>query len=559
MKKTLTVNLNNSVFNIDDDAYEMLQTYLAEIANHFKLDEEKTEIMADIEARIAELFTEKLDKNKNVINSTDVDEIIEIMGNPSQYADNDEDAEAPKSEKKTTKSRRFYRDPENAILGGIAGGLSAYLGMDVTLIRFLLIILVIFGAGFIIPVYIIMWFVAPEAKTVSQRLEMQGEDVTIETIKAEMNNAKNYVESDKFKQTATSVGMRIGEVLRKLFKILFGFVGAVLGLAGIIVIGVLISLLFVIAFQPEIASQFAPDFIANSAVLSPDNIVLLIVSLLLVVGCPIFILIYWVIRLVSGRRNHTSTVSWVVLVLWLAGLFMFYSIGTKTFIQLNKNGNTHITAFWTDDIDAPLSSEKRICEPFHTIDVSGNVELNIEQSASPEVTVTATNNQLAYLVTTVENGVLIIYSEKFFWSKRAKIDIKMDTIRSIFAKGACKIENKMQMNLRDFSLDLAGASKANLDMNVSGSTYLDVSGASEATITGQSNSFEVLGSGASKVKASTFIVKKASVDMSGASEAQVNTTDWFDATASGASTIRCEGSPKKVTKNTSGASSIVVE
>ena len=65
MKKTLTVNLNNIVFHIDDDAYEMLQTYLFEIADHFKSDEERKEIMNDIEARIAELFNEKLQKNKN--------------------------------------------------------------------------------------------------------------------------------------------------------------------------------------------------------------------------------------------------------------------------------------------------------------------------------------------------------------------------------------------------------------------------------------------------------------------------------------------------------------
>ena len=62
MKKTLTVNLNSIVFHIDDDAYDMLQRYLHEIADHFQSEDEKKEIMADIEARIAELFTEKTTK-----------------------------------------------------------------------------------------------------------------------------------------------------------------------------------------------------------------------------------------------------------------------------------------------------------------------------------------------------------------------------------------------------------------------------------------------------------------------------------------------------------------
>ena len=74
MKKTLTVNLNNIVFHIDDDAYEMLQTYLADVARHLSEDEKK-EVMNDIEARVAELFTERLQRNKNVVNIEDVEEI----------------------------------------------------------------------------------------------------------------------------------------------------------------------------------------------------------------------------------------------------------------------------------------------------------------------------------------------------------------------------------------------------------------------------------------------------------------------------------------------------
>ncbi|HET7733384.1 MAG TPA: PspC domain-containing protein, partial [Paludibacter sp.] len=147
MKKTLTVNLNNIVFHIDDDAYEMLQTYLHEIADHFQSEDEKKEIMTDIEARIAELFTEKLQKNKNVVNLVDVQEVIEIMGKPSQYTDEEEEQEAAKGERKTQHSRRFYRDPENAILGGIAGGLAAYFNIDVTWIRIILVALVFVGVG----------------------------------------------------------------------------------------------------------------------------------------------------------------------------------------------------------------------------------------------------------------------------------------------------------------------------------------------------------------------------------------------------------------------------
>ena len=55
MKKTLTINLNKTVFHIDEDAFDLLQAYLSDVNHHFKSEEEKTEIIADIEARIAEL------------------------------------------------------------------------------------------------------------------------------------------------------------------------------------------------------------------------------------------------------------------------------------------------------------------------------------------------------------------------------------------------------------------------------------------------------------------------------------------------------------------------
>ena len=67
MKKTLTVNLNNVVFHIDDDAYELLQNYLSAVEKQLSEDERK-EVMSDIEARVAELFTERLQRNKNVVN-----------------------------------------------------------------------------------------------------------------------------------------------------------------------------------------------------------------------------------------------------------------------------------------------------------------------------------------------------------------------------------------------------------------------------------------------------------------------------------------------------------
>jgi len=172
MKKTLSINLNGVAFNIDEDAYTTLQSYLNDLGSHFSSSEE-SEILKDIEGRIAELFTEKLINGKTVIENHDVTEIIDILGHPDQFDNNDnEKIKNKKDEKKEQrKYRKLYRNPNDAILGGVASGCAAYLGWDVTLMRILFVIIVIVGFGWLIPIYFLLWLIVPEAQTAAQQLE----------------------------------------------------------------------------------------------------------------------------------------------------------------------------------------------------------------------------------------------------------------------------------------------------------------------------------------------------------------------------------------------------
>jgi len=558
MKKTLTVNLNNIVFHIDDDAYEMLQTYLHEIADHFQSEDEKKEIMNDIEARIAELFNEKLQKNKNVVNLIDVQEVIEIMGKPNQYTDEEEDQDTLKSDKKSQRTRRFYRDPENAILGGIASGLAAYFNIDVTWIRIILVALVFVGVGIIVPIYIVVWLVAPQAVTASQRLEMQGEDVTVESIKTELNHAKSYVESEKFKQSAATIGERMLEILRIVLKVIFGFVGVVLGIAGIVLVGALIFLLFFIIFEPSVINEFAPDLISNWSIITPEKMVMLIVSLILLVGCPIFLLIYWTTQIISGRRNASKTATWVVFILWLAGMFMFYSIGANTYMHLHQRDGHPFSITWSDK-NSPETDEVRTCDPYHAIEVSGNIELTLDSNTTKQITVSTQQDYLPNVITKVENGILHIYSEKIFLNRTVKVHVPTDSIRSINATGACKVTTTSNLVTPEFELKLTGASQADMDLQVSGLCKMDLTGASQANLSGTCNELKIVGIGACQVRAHDLIAKKVDVRVSGASQAEVFASETLEAIATGASQIDCKGSPKNVNKNTHIGSEINVQ
>jgi phage shock protein PspC (stress-responsive transcriptional regulator) len=183
MKTTITINLGGIVFHIDDDAYEMLHNYLIAIEKQFSGEEERREVMSDIESRLSELFTEILGQKRDVIMKDDVSKIFEIMGEPEDFCDEETQKEEPKQKYRYHKtSKRLFRDPDNRILGGVCGGLGAYFNIDPIVFRILFIVLFFAGSvGFWI--YIILWITIPEALTTAQKLEMRGEPITIENIK----------------------------------------------------------------------------------------------------------------------------------------------------------------------------------------------------------------------------------------------------------------------------------------------------------------------------------------------------------------------------------------
>lgn len=190
MKTTITINLGGIVFHIDDDAYEMLHTYLLAIEKQFASEEERKEVMADIEVRLSELFTETLGQKRDVIMKEDVSKVIEIMGEPEAFIDEESANGSSGSTKSSSRkssyhqksTKRLYRDPDNRILGGVCGGLGAYFNVDPVIFR-IVFILIALGMGSGIIIYIILWIAIPEAITTAQKLEMRGEAITIENIK----------------------------------------------------------------------------------------------------------------------------------------------------------------------------------------------------------------------------------------------------------------------------------------------------------------------------------------------------------------------------------------
>lgn len=200
MKKTYTIHLSGSVFHIEEDAYEVLQKYLISLKSYFGDGDEGREILADIEFRIAEIFTSRITEDKKVVTMEWVNEVIEVMGTPENFSES-EGNEEPFGEK-TKNKKRLYRDPEQKVLGGVCGGLAAYVSMDPVVVRLIAVLLLFATSGVAIIAYLVLWIVIPNAVNAAQKLEMHGEEVTVKNIekfiKQEVDSVKESYQ--KFKR-----------------------------------------------------------------------------------------------------------------------------------------------------------------------------------------------------------------------------------------------------------------------------------------------------------------------------------------------------------------------
>ena len=210
MNKTVNINLAGTFFHIDEDAYLKLQRYLEAIKHSFTDSQGRSEIIADIEARIAELFSERLKNERQVIGNKEVEEVISIMGQPEDYLVDDEIFEdEPNSnyQRKSETTKKLFRDTENSYIGGVSSGLAHYFGVEVIWIRLIWVLLIFgFGTGFLL--YILLWILVPEAKTTAEKIMMTGEPVNISNIEKKIKDGFDSVSG-----TVSDVAKNVGDSL----------------------------------------------------------------------------------------------------------------------------------------------------------------------------------------------------------------------------------------------------------------------------------------------------------------------------------------------------------
>lgn len=339
MKKTFTINISGTVFHIEEDAYDILQKYLINLKSHFGNDEEGKEILSDIEARIAEIFSSKTTEDKKVITVELVDEVVKTMGTPEDFAEEGGEEESIASEAK--RKRRLYRDPDHRVLGGVCGGLGAYFGMDPVVLRIIFAILffVTFPAG---PIaYIILWIAVPKAINTAQRLEMRGQEATVknieksikEEVKEVKESYKKFKESDTYSKGKKSmkgagdVAFNIVKVILKIFVIIFGVIlllsgfFGLLGLISSMVIGHSFVSGWPMIWSPEL---YMPDFL--NYFVEPGTVTLGLVLVGILIGIPLLAMLFAGTKLVFRFKSNNAAIILSMIGVWFVSLILLLSI-----------------------------------------------------------------------------------------------------------------------------------------------------------------------------------------------------------------------------------------
>lgn len=351
MNKTVSINLGGFFFHIDEDAYQKLSRYFEAVKRSLS-PEGREEIMKDIESRVAEIFQDKLKNEKTVIGLSEVEEVISIMGQPEDYKIDEEPnyKENSKNYYNIPQSKKLYRDKDNAILGGVLSGFGHYVGVDPLWLRLLMVVL-IFGFGTGILVYLILWILIPAAETTAQKLEMRGEPITISNIEKkvkegfdEISGKINNLDHQKIaagaKTGADKVASAIGEILTALFKAIGKIIGAfVFFFAAMSLIGILVGSLFMIF------SATMPDTFIFNNIDSPFNTEVPLwlqgILLLLSIGIPLFFfLILGLKLLISNMKSIGNYVKYTLLAIWIISLASCIYLGIKQYNEIGYNGKT---------------------------------------------------------------------------------------------------------------------------------------------------------------------------------------------------------------------------
>lgn len=447
MKKNISINISGIIFHIEEDGFDRLKEYLDSINKYFSSFDDSSEIIADIESRIAEIFLEKLKDDKQVITNEDVQALVATMGSIQDFQAIEEDAEeysettsgstneekfkfdlppkkrlyrdnkrkllggvasgianyfsidpvwtrlgfvillfdvfitfsvsplaliayvimwiaVPGSDtlEEDKSMKKLYRNPDGKVIGGVSQGIATYLDIDITVVR-VLFILSIFLGGVGVLAYFVLWIILPEANSITDKVQMEGEKVTLENIDSSIKKAKEKDQHPDEESTLAKIFLFPFRIIGQIFKgiahaitpILKFFVQLARIFAGLIITVVGISAFFsitvtVIALLGILTGTtfLHLDFIPIELI-SESFPRVAVIGAYLAGAVPALLLLLVGISLLSRKMVITATFGWALFGLWIIGVIMMSFSIPKVLFQYKENARVTETLEFNSD------------------------------------------------------------------------------------------------------------------------------------------------------------------------------------------------------------------
>jgi phage shock protein PspC (stress-responsive transcriptional regulator) len=352
MQKTISISLGRMHFYVEEDAYARLSAYLESVKVKFAGYPDGEEIVSDIENRIAEHFlASRGEDRERVIRLSEVQSLITSMGEPEEMEGGPKPAAASATE---TPSKRLYRNTDDAIIAGVASGIAGYLGLEPVVIRLLFIAFTVMN-GFGILLYLILWVVLPEAKTATEKLEMKGKAVTLESVDRLMKQAAGKVKGPNgFSKVVRGVARFLETFFRKLFPVLGKIFGVILGLVAAVALFAL-TMSFALALT-NIRSPYVDFPLAES--LHGPLLYALLTSGFFTIVVPLLFLGSLAAFLVRGRTGRKNKWALGLLGLWFVSAITLGVSVTKAmplyseYIRTNPAYRTEVRSYDLKDFTA---------------------------------------------------------------------------------------------------------------------------------------------------------------------------------------------------------------
>lgn len=381
MQKVHTINLGGIIFQIEEDAYEILKNYLSALRNHFQGQPEGLEIANDIEYRLGEMLNQKLINGKTLIQKLDVESIISIMGQPTDF-DKDEaenstsSAKANKEENKT--KRKFFRDTDERILGGVSTGIAAYFGIEAWIIRIIFLISLFFGgAGFFI--YVLLWIAVPKAKTTADRLAMKGEKPTLDNIVKSVEDRAKELNTGKFSAFLKEVSDFMETILKGILRVFGKIFGVIILLISSLL---LLCLIAAIQFTSTGGITFNETTVGLNELFTlfsadPSDIIAVRIIGFILLAIPLFYFILGGLKLLGSQMKINKYFNYSAVAIWFIALFFGAYLGIKTAYEFSaESGSTQIL-----NISNPEGEILEIV-PFEAAKNSGTNQIQISDDKS---------------------------------------------------------------------------------------------------------------------------------------------------------------------------------